>query len=105
MNGRVPSDELEEVVVSSSRPFSHRRGFSDGRSKSPGRRRSRSSKEDDSVDDRPLLEHAISEPPTRTQVIENEVSCRVVMYANGFCLQSRFCLRDLQLTSIPYTTV
>ena len=68
MSDHTPSDELQEVIIASKNPSRHKRGFSEGKSKSPGRRRSRSSKDGDSIDNRPLLEHAVSEPPSRSQV-------------------------------------
>lgn len=68
MRERESSDELQEVVVASSSSSKHKRGFSEGKTKSPGRRFSRGSKEADTIDGRPLLEHAISEPPLRSQV-------------------------------------
>lgn len=68
MSDRTASDELQEVVISSQSASKHKRGFSEGKSKSPGRRLSRSSKDGDNIDNRPLLEHAVSEPPSRSQV-------------------------------------
>lgn len=63
------SDELEEVVINESGLSKHKRGFSEGKAKAENRRYSRSgSREDDAIDGRPLLEHAISEPPLRSQV-------------------------------------
>ena len=73
MSDFLPSDELQEVIVASNKPLRHKRGFSEGKSKSPGRRLSRGSTDVDTVDDRPLLEHAVSEPPSRSQVYCTEL--------------------------------